>query len=208
MLLGGRPGTMLAGLLPEGSFPTDAIVARIRALGDGAWPAAPLWICAVRMSDGKRVVFGRDEVDGVDLGTAVAASSAIPGFFEPVSIGTQRYVDGGVHSPTNADLLVGGGFDIVVISSPMSGTGATLRRPSLDTRGLHALTLAREVRRLRRGGTPVLTFQPTPDDAALMGGIVGAMDPGRSVDVARRAYDSAAARLISNQAADRVALLR
>ena len=39
--------------------------------------------------------------------TAVAASCAIPAFFAPVSIDGVRYVDGGVHSPTNADLVAG-----------------------------------------------------------------------------------------------------
>jgi NTE family protein len=207
LLLRGRPGLALAGLLPAGSFPTDAIVARVRAMADGPWPEAPLWICAVRLSDGKRVVFGRDVVPGVDVGSAVAASSAIPGFFEPVAIGEHRYVDGGTHSPTNADLLAGEGFDIVVISSPMSGTTATIRRPSLDTRGLHALTLATEVRRLRRSGSQVLTFQPTPADAELMGGLGGAMDPSRGVGVAQRAYESASARLASDRVADQLALL-
>ena len=41
------------------------------------------------------------------MATAVEASSAIPGFFQPVLIDGVRYVDGGAHSPTNADLLAG-----------------------------------------------------------------------------------------------------
>src|SRR6185436_7750278 len=109
----------LAGLLPEGSIPTDAIGARVRGLYGGTrWPERPLWICAVRLRDGHRVVFGRDPVDVPDIGVAVEASSAIPGFFRPVRIGEERYIDGGVHSPTNAELLAGLSLDGVVVVSP------------------------------------------------------------------------------------------
>ncbi len=81
-----RPGVALAGLLPAGTIDTTMISRRVEELDGGtAWPARPLWIVAVRLADGRRVVFGRDEVAGhVGLGAAVAASSAIPGFFAPV----------------------------------------------------------------------------------------------------------------------------
>src|SRR5205814_9838116 len=51
---------------------------------------------------------------------AVAASCAIPSFFEPVTIGGVAFVDGGAHSPTNADLLADRELDLVVVSSPRS----------------------------------------------------------------------------------------
>ena len=41
------------------------------------------WICAVRQSDGRRVVFGRRRTEP-PVPEAVAASCAIPGFFRPV----------------------------------------------------------------------------------------------------------------------------
>ena len=57
-----RPGKALAGLLPPGTHSTEPIGDRIRALHDGRrWPEDPLWVCAVRMGDGRRVVFGRDQ---------------------------------------------------------------------------------------------------------------------------------------------------
>jgi NTE family protein len=202
--LRGRPGLALAGLLPEGSVPTADIVERVRTMTGGKWPTAPLWICAVRLGDGRRVVFGRDDVSA-DIGAAVAASSAIPGYFQPVEIGGHKYVDGGVHSPTNADLLAGEACDIVVVVSTMSGTTAALRRPSFTGRGLHTISLRTEVARLRRSGAQVLTFQPTPADVAVMG--TNAMDPGRAGAVARRAYESATARLADARVADRLTLL-
>ena len=51
-------GPLLAALLPAGGIPTDAISAGIDAVFAGAWPAAPLWLCAVDLRTGQRVVFG------------------------------------------------------------------------------------------------------------------------------------------------------
>jgi len=135
----------------------------------------------------------------------VAASCAIPGFFAPVSIGGVRYVDGGVHSPTNADLVAGLGLDLVVVSSPMSVARNTVRfAPDQPARRLSRLALAREVRRIRRAGTPVLTFQPTDAVLDVMGW--NAMDASRRGDVARQARASAEHRLDRADARDRVAL--
>ena len=64
---------------------------------DGAdWPVKPgqvLRIVAVDAATGDRRVF--DSTDGVPLVDAVTASSAVPGVWPPVTIGTSRYVDGG-----------------------------------------------------------------------------------------------------------------
>ena len=72
---------------------------------------------------GDRVVFERDS--GANLADAVAASCAVPGVMRPVAIGDRLLVDGGVVSPTNADLaLDDGDSSVTVIVAPMSGTGA------------------------------------------------------------------------------------
>lgn len=205
-----RPG-LLSGLLPRGRVPTTILGDRVRAgLGD-RWPDAPTWVCATRARDGKRVVFGRDDVDDTDLGTAVEASSAVPGYFEPVRIGAHHYVDGGAFSATNADLVAGLGFDLVVVISPMSAVPGALRFPAVldpkrSSRSLHARTLAREVAALRSRGTPVLVLQPTVEDLTVMGG--DALDNAAAPPVARTAHRSVTALLGRDQAADRVAILR
>jgi NTE family protein len=48
--------------------------------------------------------------------TAVAASCAVPGIWPPVTINGRRYIDGGVRSPTNADLAAG--YDRILIITP------------------------------------------------------------------------------------------
>ena len=98
-------GAWMAALLPSGGVATDAISTGIDALHAAGWPSEPLWVCAVRLRDGKRVVFGRPDAPDVPVGQAVAASCAVPAYFRPVSIDGKRYIDGGVRSFINADLV-------------------------------------------------------------------------------------------------------
>lgn len=200
-----RPMVAMAGLLPVGRAPGDFIGDRIRRTYDRDWPEAPTWVCAVRLSDGERVVFGRDVLDA-HLATAVQASSAIPGFFQPVEHGGETYVDGGVHSPTNADLVAGLGFDLVVVSSPMSATREALRRPRWQgARGLHTAALAREVRAVRSSGTKVLVLQPGPEVVDVVG--LNAMDTERRRAIAQVSYETVTEHLRSAGVADRLAAL-
>jgi NTE family protein len=189
-----RPGVMLAGALPAGAVPTELVAAAFRPLFGAEWPDRDLWLTAVRLRDGRRVVFGRDGAPPAHVADAVAASCAIPSFFAPVTIGGVTYVDGGTHSPTNADLVAESGLDLVIVSSPMSVVGNRLR-PSLDlpARRLCQFYLGQEVARIRRRGVPVLTFQPTGQDLQAMG--MNAMDPARRRPVTEQARQSARKKL-------------
>jgi NTE family protein len=189
-----RPGVMLAGALPAGGVPAELVAAAFRPLFGSDWPARDLWLVAVRLRDGRRVVFGREGAPAAHVADAVAASCAIPGFFEPVTIGGVAYVDGGSHSPTNADLLAERELDLVIVSSPMSVAGNRLR-PSLDlpARRMCRLYLGQEAARIRRLGVPVLAFQPTGRDLAQMG--LNAMDQSRRAPVTRQARQSALEKL-------------
>jgi NTE family protein len=158
------------------------------------WPAAPLWIVAVRRRDGRRVVFGGPDAPVTDVGSAVAASCAIPGYFAAVEIDGVPYVDGGVHSPTNADLLTGLDLDLVVISSPMSMDPRAVRpRLDLGLRLLFHRYLRNEVWALRRRGDRVVAIEP---DAAVLGATRLNMMDGRRIDqIEQRAYELARRRL-------------
>ena len=116
-----RPLHAAVGLLPRGTRTTEALQQRMAELHPEPWPEQPFWVPAVRLSDGERVVFGRDDLRAT-AAEAVRASCAVPVLFEPVSVDGRPYVDGGVHSYTNADLMGPPAFDLVVVSSPMSGT--------------------------------------------------------------------------------------
>jgi NTE family protein len=151
-------------------------------------------------------VFGRDGAPPAHVADAVAASCAIPSFFAPVEIGGVTYVDGGAHSPTNADLAADLDLDLVVVSSPMSVVGNRLR-PSLDlpARRLCQFYLGQEVARIRRRGVPVLTFQPTADDLRAMG--LNAMDQTRREPVTVQARQSALKKLERDDASALLGIL-
>jgi NTE family protein len=138
---------------------------------------------------------------------AVAASCAIPGFFAPVVIDGEAHLDGGVHSPTNADVLRDEPLDLVIVSSPMSRRG---RRPRLSPdqpmRVWAGALVDAEARRLRRRGMEVVAFQPDDDVLATMG--LNAMDPSRRGAIARAAYDATRRRLDGDALSKRLADLR
>jgi len=197
-----RPGAVAAALLPAGRVPTSVITDWLELVLD-RWPDRQLRVCAVSRSTGRRVVFGPE--GGPPPAVAVAASCAVPGLFAPVVVDGVEYVDGGVHSPTNADLAAGLGLDVVVVSSPMSA--ARPLRPGLDLPGrqLARLTLSREVASLRRQRIPTLVFQPTAADRQVMG--LNAMDRSRRDPVTRQARKSALERMDRPEAAAALALL-
>lgn len=176
------PGVLLAAALPRGTAPTDEISAVYDPLHE-TWPDRPLWVCAVRLDTGERVVFGRDRTD-VPVGTAVTASCAVPGLYVPPVVDGVQHVDGGAWSLCNADLVVGAGVDLVVVSAPMSTTARISRSP----RGLARLQLDRELRAVRRSGLPVLVVQPDGPTRALMAGT--GMDASRRPAIARHVHET------------------
>src|SRR5581483_11985148 len=82
----------------------------------------PLLIPAIDLDRASRVVFGRDDLRAVPISRAIAASSAIPGFFEPYPIDGRDYVDGGVGWSGHADLAAEGGADTVIVVNPLVPT--------------------------------------------------------------------------------------
>ena len=189
-----RPEALLGVTIPTGRVDTESWTAALRPLAGPTWPAEPLWICSVRMDDTRRVVFGRSDAPTIDVATAVGASSAIPGYFAPVMIHGRRYVDGGVHSPSNADVVRRADLDLVIISSPMSTSrNAPIRSASGAARRHFRARLGQEVRRLERAGMQVVVFQPSVDDLATMGG--RAMDSTRVAAVVARAHETTLRRI-------------
>jgi NTE family protein len=196
---------LLSSLIPEGQVSTAMISDAIAGLFPRDWPSDPLWLCAVRQSDGRRFAFGKQE-PRPPLPDAAAASCAIPGFFSPVTIDGEAYVDGGVHSPTNTDVLVGEDLDLIIVSSPMSVTGRRLGQSAGSVvRRWSGVLLDAEALRLRRHGVPVVAFQPTAEDIEVMG--PNAMDSSRRGPVARQIHDSTLRRLARADTRTRLSIL-
>jgi NTE family protein len=169
------PLQLVAGWVPAGVMSTDSIKDTVRRAVPGRWADHPnFWAVATDYSTGKRVPFGRLGAPAAELADAVAASCAIPGFYRPVKIGGRRYVDGGVCSPSNLDLLAGRGLDLVICLNPLSSrTGSTgfgaLDRFNALGRTNNGRRLGHEARKVEAYGTRVALIQPTAEDHAVMG---------------------------------------
>ena len=163
------------------------------------WPAKPLWLVTVDVRTGRRVVLGRRNPPRTDLHTAVKASCAIPGFFQPVRVGRRTLVDGGVHSTTNLDLTTKIRPDLVIAVVPMAfATGATPRGLDLAIRGFAQRRLAAEVAQARAQGARVLLIRPDAEDMEAIGRNMMRRE-GNHI-VTRIAYESAARQLESPRA--------
>ncbi len=169
------PLGMTVGWLPRGVVSTDSIKEIVHRAVPDDWVDHPgFWAVACDYSTGRRVPFGREGAPDAHIADAVAASCAIPAFYRPVRIGRRDYVDGGVRSPSNLDLLAGSGLDLVICLNPTStrepGSGSgVLDRVAHATRQAAGRRLGYEAKRVRAGGTDVVLIQPTADDLAVMG---------------------------------------
>jgi NTE family protein len=198
------PMGALAAVLPRGRGSIAGIGRLVDGvLPDGGWAPHPAaWVVAAEYDTGRRVAFGRPGAPEVDLRDAVMASCAIPGWYAPVTLHGRRYVDGGVCSPTSADLLVREELDEVVVLSPM--TSLTFDHPPtvagrLERRFRRIVTkrsLA-EVRRLEARGATVHFLGPTAQDLEVIG--TNLMEPSRRLQVLETSLRTSAAALAAGR---------
>ena len=143
------PTQVAVGWLMEGMISHEPLREQVRRVVPQGWSPHPgHWVLACDYSTGRRVAFGRTDAPPADLTDAVAASCAIPGFYRSVRIGGRRYVDGGVYSVTNADVLRDRRLDLVIVLNPMRG------RPGVGRR------LDHELCKLAEYGTDTVLIQP------------------------------------------------
>ncbi|MFE6920402.1 patatin-like phospholipase family protein [Nocardia sp. NPDC057663] len=200
---GGSVYTALAGLLPKGRGDADWLRAFGRALAPrGGWVDHPAtWLVAADPRSGQRVAFGSPDAPHVDLGAAIAASWAIPGWFPPVPIAGRDFVDGGAVSSVSADLLAPLYLDEVVVVAPMTSAGGApatgLSRVERLLRAQMTRGLDREVALLRAAGTRVIRVEPGPTELAVMG-------PNFMDSTRRPATLAAARRIVPDRVADAI----
>ncbi len=187
-----RPEVAAMTMIPCGQVD---ITERARGLDDlvgDNWPEG-LRICAVRRTDGARIVFGREGSPHARLADAVLASCAIPGYFKPIVIGGTEYVDGGVHSITNADVLRGEGLDTVIVVSSMSAShGNAYGADGLIRRRIHR-RMEHEVSRLEAEGVAVIRLEPGGESRRVMG--LQPMAEDRGPRVIETAYEETRKRI-------------
>ncbi len=202
---------VLSGIAPAGRVSAEPIVRTVRrAVARGWAPHPKCLIVATDYASGKRVVFGDEGAPVASLAEAVAASCAIPGYFEPVSVNGRRYVDGGLHSFCNLDLLQGIDLDVVICFSSLTSqtwNGGTkpLERTLRLLLGAAAEQLSRQVQMLSHKGVDVVLLEPTAEDQAAMGSNL--MDARRCNSVLEVALDSVAQQLRRRQIRQRLGAL-
>jgi len=140
------------------------------------------WIMAVDTTSGKRVPFGKGGAPQANIRDAVCASYGVPVWCPPVSLGSRTYIDGGVASPTSADLLVDSAVDEVIILAPMASRQPDKPRSPLtaiERRVRRYMTgiVDREVNKLEKAGKRVIRLEPNADDLKAFG--FNMMDPAR-----------------------------
>lgn len=142
-------------------------------IGFDSWPEK-IGIVVVDIAAGKPRVLCRD--CGATLGTGVAASCCLPGLHPPVAIGGKHYMDGGLRSAANADLV--GRFDVVLVLSfnPPGPVGQRM-----------ISRVTAQVDELAASGMTVSVI--TPDEACLDAIGSDTMDFARRPEVALRAIE-------------------
>jgi predicted acylesterase/phospholipase RssA len=147
----------------------------------------PLLVPAIDLDRAERVVFGTGAFANLPISEAIAASAAIPGFFEPYRIDGNDYVDGDVGHTGHADLAVERGASVILVVNP----AVPLRVGGSDKadvrhRGMYAimeqaghitsiklLELGLAELRLRNPQVEVHVIQPEPVPSPLRGSSMG-----------------------------------
>jgi NTE family protein len=117
---------------------------------------------------------------------AVAASCAIPGYYQPIRIGGREYVDGGAWSQTNLDAAPAGRGTHVLCLNPIAGLPLALGTPLGAARRVMRSRLPIELAALRGRGARVRVIGPAHEPARAMQ--LNLMDPRPARDVLAGGY--------------------
>jgi len=168
--------TAATGLLPRGRADMRPFMRLIDSVvTPGDWvPHAATWIIGVDVGSGERVAFGREDAPRMPLNLAVCASYGVPGWCPPVDWQGRSYLDGGIASPTSADLLLGTGVTEAVVLAPMASTRpdrpwSPLSRIERRVRRHMTAVLDRECAQLRAAGIRVIRLEPEAEDLQAIG---------------------------------------
>lgn len=111
---------------PPGFYSTGplerSLCARFRSLGYAHHfheLRGRLYVTGADIDTGERLVFGADEFPDLHICRAVAASCAIPIFFQPIRIGNRDVVDGAIAEATPIDIAAEQGARSILYLNPM-----------------------------------------------------------------------------------------
>lgn len=112
--------------LPTGVFSNTGVEAQLRRQfaqpgrsNDFRQLKRKLVLVATDLDSGESAPFGLPGWDTVPISRAVQASSALPGLFPPVRIGSRFYVDGALKKTLHASVLLDEGLDLLICLNPL-----------------------------------------------------------------------------------------
>jgi NTE family protein len=131
----------------------EASLSRFAPFVGQAWPKQ-FRATTVNAGTGQLQIW--DASSRAPLERALAASTAIPGIWPPITINGERYIDGGMRSMLNADLAIGS--DIVIVVSCFALTAPGKAGTAFFT-AINAALLA-ELDRVRDSGAALAVIEP------------------------------------------------
>jgi NTE family protein len=150
--------------LDADTFAEDRFVGMFSYLAGEPWPE--VFRCtAVEAETGEFQVW--DHQSGAPIDRAVASSCAVPGIFPPITIGSKRYMDGGVRSGASVDLAAG--HERVVLVTLMSPDRMAAQGAGDDRLAAMRERAERELEVVREAGGTVEVIGPDDEAAAVMG---------------------------------------
>jgi NTE family protein len=175
-----------------------------------------LYLPATDLDTCERIVFGEDGWDDVPIPTAVAASTALPMVYKPVSVNGRHLVDGGLQSTTNLDVAVEHGAKLVVVVNPLvpyindfqkmipTMFGSRVRRvtdmgfPQIGYQAFKLLVHQRLHESVRQWsekypGVDIILIEPEPNDELMFE--TNIMNFTKRVEIARHGFESVTIKL-------------
>lgn len=126
------------GYLLSGTFSIDKLERYLRRtlpINDFAKLSSEVFITAVDVDSGERVVFSPNHLSDVPISQAVAASCCAPGLFRPYRIGERHFIDGEISRTLSADLAIRAGADVIIVSNVYRPEDARHAPRSIARRG-------------------------------------------------------------------------
>jgi NTE family protein len=112
--------------LPSGMYDADALERYVRqwlgtqrCTNDFDELEPEFYVIATDLDSGERIVFGPDQNGKVLISEAVAASSALPLVYNPVRVGENDCIDGGLRGTASLDLAIERGAKLVICINPL-----------------------------------------------------------------------------------------
>lgn len=109
------PGYLLSGVFSIEKL--ERYLAKLLPINDFRQLPNRVFVTAVDVDSGKRVIFGPGYEDAVPVSQALAASCCVPGIFRPFKIDGRYFVDGEIARTLSADVAIAAGANVLVISN-------------------------------------------------------------------------------------------